>query len=131
MRNVLKKLFYLPILPFVLLWRAVSWPFRSKIEARSAIELIADAIEEEDYSDARLRHKGAHLGRYSIGHYGLSYAEYKKANPDKIRIRSWSSMPDHSQLIRNRWQWRMGVRNFEEAEDVQKVVSNEKAKTTD
>ena len=115
MKNVLKKLLHLSILPFVLLYRVISWPFRkrkfvSKPEL-SIIEKMAETLHEGIPYREEPRLRG---GSFSLYKYGIDYEEYKKANSKCVSIRSWSfapmlpGFPVHTRKIMNSWRWRMG-----------------------
>jgi hypothetical protein len=138
-RNVLKKLLYLPILPLVLLWRAISWPFHAffrkpkpaKIEVslspeeemdlyakgertRNVIEILADLVPE-GMEDPRRQRTSTSYRPYAIDCDSYSYQKYvKEHGKAQVDVRSWSRGPIYRRKVKNNWRWRLGVPSMKE-----------------
>lgn len=130
MKNVLKNIVKLTILPFLLLWRAVKWPFSlfEKKEEPNVIDQIAARtpegkpyLLEEETSQCR---SGGSISYWDEE----KYAQYKEANKGTISVKSWSYDPGSIRCgfvggmrkVMNRWRWRTGMYTSEEVEDKSK-----------
>lgn len=123
MRNVLKKMLDVVLLPLILLGKVFLWPFRRKpkaIQEPSITEQIAQLIPEG------VPYKPEKKVRV---HYGSSYTcirpkGYDEANRNCIKIKDWSFAPivgsgdgRRTRKIMNRWRWRLGEWSLKEAEN--------------